>query len=116
MHLYCQKCGTQCSDDEKYCHQCGTSLMRTEELAGSEYKEKVQGGTVYIILGWIFFALSLFFIPILFGAGTVIMGYLVKKSGRDTHGIVMMVLGVAGAILGMIIGAVIGAAAFLSGY
>ncbi|MBS4175254.1 hypothetical protein KHA87_18500 [Bacillus sp. FJAT-49736] len=57
-----------------------------------------------MVLGWIFFAISLLFIPILFGAGSVIMGYLVRKRGKETHGTVMMILGVAGGLLGVLIG------------
>jgi ABC-type branched-subunit amino acid transport system permease subunit len=60
---------------------------------------------LYIILGWIFFGISLLLIPLLFGAGAFVMGYLTRKQpGRETHGVILMVFAVAGAILGVFIG------------
>lgn len=67
-------------------------------------------GTAYVVLGWIFFALSFVIIPILFGAGAFIMGFLVYRTRSHTHGVVLMVMAVAGAILGMLIGVVVGLA------
>lgn len=65
---------------------------------------------LYITLGWIFTGLSLLIIPILFGAGGFIMGALLYKlEKRHAHGIILMALSVACAILGMLIGFMIGA-------
>lgn len=110
--MFCTKCGAECRNGEKFCPQCGSALQM--EVAAAidppgqyQYQSSIpegKGGTTYVVLGWIFFAISLLFIPILFGAGTVIMGYLVRKSNRETHGTIMMILGVAGGILGAIIG------------
>lgn len=114
IHLFCTNCGVKCSNEDKFCHQCGTLLKQDIAIDGdSSVQFQSQGqnhqdGTVYIVLGWILFGMSLLFVPILFGAGSVIMGYLVKKRGRETHGTIMMILGVAGGILGCIIGAAVG--------
>lgn len=111
--MFCSKCGTKSKNEDNFCSQCGTAL--TLEIAttietsvrnlnnGQPRKE----GTVYIVLGWIFIAISLLFFPILFGPGSVIMGYMVRKSGRIRHGTIIMILGVVAAILGMIIGALV---------
>ncbi|HEY2419862.1 MAG TPA: zinc-ribbon domain-containing protein [Neobacillus sp.] len=111
--MFCTKCGTECSNEEKFCHQCGT-VLHPEVAAALENSSQIQSqvqarqsGTTYVVLGWVFFAMSLLFVPVLFGAGTVIMGYLVRKNRNITHGTVMMILGVAGAILGTLLGAAI---------
>ncbi|MCR2803415.1 hypothetical protein [Paenibacillus soyae] len=72
-------------------------------------EREVKDGTVYVVLGWIFFGLSFLFIPILFGAGAFIMGFLVYKKRSQTHGVVLMVMSVVGVVLGMLIGFIVGA-------
>lgn len=59
---------------------------------------------LFIILGWICTGISLIFIPILFGAGGVIFGYLLRSKGKVQHGTIMMIAGVACAILGVLLG------------
>lgn len=72
-----------------------------------------QQNNLYLILGWVFAGLSLAVIPILFGAGAFVMGFLVRKQpGRETHGMIIMVFAVAAAVLGMIIGAAIGSGGY----
>jgi hypothetical protein len=61
-------------------------------------------GTTYVVLGWIFFGISLLFIPILFGAGTFIMGFLTYRVRSQIHGVILMVFSVVGVVLGMLIG------------
>lgn len=69
--------------------------------------EKTEG-TAFIVLGWAFFAISLLFIPVLFGAGTFIMGFLTYRGRSQTHGMILMVFGVVGAILGTLLGFFVG--------
>jgi len=52
---------------------------------------------LFIILGWVF-------IPILFGAGGVIFGYLLRNKGQVQHGTIMMIAAIACAILGFVLG------------
>lgn len=69
-----------------------------------------QKNNTYLILGWVFCAISLAFVPILFGAGAFIMGYLTRKQpGRDLHGMIIMVFAIACTVLGMLIGFASGA-------
>lgn len=111
--MFCPKCGVQIDQDANYCSSCGKSIMEdvaqnsvvldNQSVVGNETKSD---GLVYKILGWFFFAVSLLFIPIIFGAGAFIMGYLLRKSDKqnENHGTILMVMGVAGAILGMLLG------------
>lgn len=71
-------------------------------------EQNQQQGTVYIVLGWIFFATSLLLVPILFGAGTFIMGFLTYRVRSQVHGVILMVFAVVGALLGSIIGYIVG--------
>lgn len=67
--------------------------------------EQKQNNT-YLTLGWVFFGISILLFPVLFGAASFVMGYLTRKQpGKETHGFILMVAAVAGAIFGMLIGA-----------
>lgn len=110
--MYCSNCGNELDANSVFCSACGTQInekkesvpyQRTTHDTPVHYNPK-KGKKIYIVFGWLFFAISLLFIPILFGAGTVIMGYLVRKENNETHGVVLMVMGVAGAILGSLLG------------
>lgn len=69
-------------------------------------QQNPQQNNTYLILGWVFCGISLLFIPLLFGAGAFVMGYLTRKQpGRETHGFIMMVFAIAVAILGVLLGA-----------
>jgi len=70
----------------------------------SEEKNKNNNVQLFIILGWISTALSVLFIPILFGAGGVIFGYLLRTKGQVQHGTIMIIAAVACAILGFLLG------------
>lgn len=60
--------------------------------------------TLFIILGWISTAVSLLFVPILFGAGGVIFGYLLRSKGQVQHGTIMMIAAIACGIFGVVLG------------
>lgn len=64
-------------------------------------------GTVYVVLGWVFFAISILFFPIIFGAGSFIMGFMTYRVRSQVHGVILMVFSVVGVILGMLIGFIV---------
>jgi hypothetical protein len=106
--MFCTNCGTQVKEEARFCSACGSKINAQEKVETS-IESPTQpvpnsSGTVYVVLGWIFFGISLLFIPILFGAGAFIMGYLVRKSGQETHGTILMILAIAGAIFGTLLG------------
>lgn len=111
--MFCPHCGVQIDQDAHFCSSCGKSIMEnTAQNSATPGNPSIPGnetnsnGLVYKILGWFFFAVSLLFIPIIFGAGAFIMGYLLRKSDKrnESHGTILMVMGVAGALLGMLLG------------
>lgn len=116
--MYCRKCGKEIADESKYCQFCGSS-QETVEVTGieivkksteqtlSEMKEQIvhgqETGKLYLIIGWVSMVVSLVFIPIVFGAVAVIMGYLYREKD-EKMGTVLMIAGVAGAIFGVLLG------------
>ena len=86
--MYCRKCGKEITNESKYCQFCG-ALQET--------------GKLYLIIGWISMVVSLAFIPVVFGAVAVIMGYLYREKDEQM-GTILMIAGVAGAIFGVLLG------------
>lgn len=111
--MFCSNCGFQVNHGGNFCSSCGSKLALQQATGENTFNDQTithvqsspnNNGTVFVILGWVFFAISLIFIPILFGAGAFIMGYLVRKNSNETHGTILMVMAIAGAVLGMLIG------------
>lgn len=111
--MYCTNCGKEVQQDAAFCSSCGTKIgdYETTELNQDRYVQANDQGRIYVILGWVFFGISILFIPIIFGAGAFVMGFLTYRVRSQTHGVILMVFSVAGAILGMLLGA-----AFVEGY
>lgn len=116
--MYCRKCGKEITDESKYCQFCG-ALQETDETTGAdavkksteqtinEMKEQIvhgqETGKLYLIIGWISMVVALAFIPVVFGAVAVIMGYLYREKD-EKMGTILMIAGVAGAIFGVLLG------------
>lgn len=116
--MYCRKCGKEITDESKYCQFCG-ALQETDETTGAdavkksteqtinEMKEQIvhgqETGKLYLIIGWISMVVSLAFIPVVFGAVAVIMGYLYREKD-EKMGTILMIAGAAGAIFGVLLG------------
>ena len=116
--MYCRKCGKEITDESKYCQFCG-ALQETDETTGAdavkksteqtinEMKEQIlhgqETGKLYLIMGWVSTVVSLVFVPVAFGAVAVIMGYLYRDKD-EKMGTVLMIAGIAGAILGVLLG------------
>jgi len=116
--MYCRNCGKEIANGSKYCQYCGI-LQENSEATGQEIikrstdqtfnevkKQITQGqesGKLYLIIGWISMVISLLFIPVLFGAIAVIMGYLYRDKD-EKMGTILMIAGVSGAIFGILFG------------
>lgn len=118
MNVYCSKCGKQIEEGSKFCPFCGTAQECNATSGGELIKQgaeetfkdvrnqidqKKQNGQLYLIVGWVSMVVSLLFIPVLFGAIAVIMGYLYRDKD-EKMGTILMIAGVAGGILGVLIG------------
>jgi len=100
---YCEKCGAEVSENSNFCNVCGTSLNKSSQLSSINTQQAHQNNHVYAVLGWVFCGIAILFIPIIFGAGAVVFGYLYRKID-ETHGTIIMIAGVACAIIGMLLG------------
>lgn len=116
--MYCRKCGKEITDESKYCQFCGAlqetggttgveEVKKSTEQALNEMKEQIvhgqETGKLYLIIGWVSMVVSLVFIPVVFGAVAVIMGYLYREKD-EKMGTILMIAGVAGAIFGVLLG------------
>lgn len=116
--MYCKNCGKEIDEGVKFCPSCGVSQKNrqahTEQISPKieksigEFKEQIAkgklNGKLYMIIGWVSVVISLLFIPVLFGAVGVVMGYLYRDHD-EKHGTILMIAGVTGALLGMLLGA-----------
>jgi MFS family permease len=59
---------------------------------------------VFLILGWIFTALTLFILPFLFGPAAIVMGALAIRRGAKTQGILIIALSILFFILSIVLG------------
>lgn len=114
--MYCSQCGRQAASLDRYCISCGAALNRVGTIGDAPPSDPRTGAATaaknektYLTLGWIFFGLSFFFVPMVFGAGALVMGILVLRGGNQPKGILLIVLAVAGAVIGTFLGAMVGA-------
>jgi hypothetical protein len=77
------------------CQSCG-SVTFQQEASSSSKKQ----GITYVILGWLFFAISLVFMPLLFGIGAVFMGIMTFCERSQVHGAILTFFAATGLILG----------------
>lgn len=70
-------------------------------------QQKDNNALVFIILGWVFSALSLIVLPIIFGPAGIVFGALTISKGKKTHGIIIIVAAIVFAILGFTLGYII---------
>lgn len=123
--MFCSNCGSRLEEDAAYCHSCGApakgnipenqhieTVIQNQTQKPIESGRDLNNGTVYVALGWVFFGLSFLIIPILFGAGAFIMGFLTYRVRSQTHGVILMVMAVVGTVLGIIIGIIVASASY----
>ncbi|MEH7502660.1 hypothetical protein V7152_11690 [Neobacillus drentensis] len=77
------------------CQSCGSVTLHHEAATSSKSK-----GIIYVILGWLFFAISLVFMPLLFGVGAVFMGIMTFLERSQVHGAILTFFAATGLVLG----------------
>jgi uncharacterized membrane protein YvbJ len=101
--MFCSKCGEDAPKGIMYCPSCGGKVTSEapEPITDSNQVVRKSTGKVYAVLGWLFFAISLLVFPIIFAAGSFIMGVLTFKQSK-IHGVILMVLAIVGFFSGAI--------------
>ncbi len=77
------------------CQSCGSVTLHHEAASTSKSK-----GIMYAVLGWLFFAISLLFMPLLFGVGAVFMGVMTFLERNQVHGAILTFFAAIGLVLG----------------
>jgi hypothetical protein len=77
------------------CHNCGVTKM-ADKATDSNKKR----GLIFTVFGWIFFAISLVFMPILFGAVALCMGIITFFERSQVHGAILTIFAASGLIIG----------------
>ncbi|MEH7332520.1 hypothetical protein V7161_07785 [Neobacillus drentensis] len=90
------------------CQNCGKLTLINEEHSSNK---KV--GIYYPLVGWMFFFISLVFIPLLFGALAFCMGLLTYFERNKVHGVILMCFAAAGLILGSMISFMVAGTMFI---
>ncbi|MCL6571080.1 MAG: hypothetical protein K6T88_05275 [Bacillus sp. (in: Bacteria)] len=93
--MYSSKSESYSAVDANICENCRSATITHEETATTKGT-----GITYIVLGWLFFAISLLFVPIIFGAGAFLMGILTFNGRSQTHGVILMFFAAVSFILG----------------
>lgn len=90
------------------CQSCGTIAVNYEEAALNQKK-----GIYYVVLGWMFFAISLLFMPILFGGGALVMGFLTYHERSQIHGLILMFFASVGLVIGSLFSFIVAGTMFI---
>ena len=130
---FCSKCGTKAGNDSKFCASCGQTLnfgTQSQNIReapptiplysqqptspnsfsqGNYQQNKSQNGLV--TGAYICAAMSLLFIPILFGPLGVVLGIIANSNGDERGSTAAIVSGVC-TVVGMVIGMLVFAATF----
>lgn len=132
--MYCHHCGVKLHEGSEFCHSCGTKVAEPELQQPpithapinhtSQYSEppKAKKGTAFIVIGWVAFGLTLVlclyptYVQIIFGLIALVMGILVINVRSQTHGIILSILAVVGALSSIGIGHAIKTAIYQSYY
>jgi hypothetical protein len=82
-------------------------------LMESKYLQINKGSVAFVVFGWIFFTISLLFIPILFGAAAFFMGLLTFWERSQVHGAILMAFAALGTILGTLFSFIVAGSFFI---
>jgi hypothetical protein len=83
------------------CESCG-NVSATHNHAQGE-----STGITFVIVGWISFVISIIFMPLLFGATALGMGFMVFNLRNQLHGAVLMFFGAASMVLGTLFSVIV---------
>lgn len=90
------------------CQSCGSVTMSYEKTS---YNKK--RGLTYAVLGWLCTAISLLFMPILFGAVAVAMGFLTYSERSKTHGALLISIAFICLVLGSLVSFIVAGTMFI---
>lgn len=90
------------------CHSCGRASLKHQNKTTSKIM-----GLAYALFGWVFFAISLLFLPIVFGSASMLMGFLLYHNRSQVHGMILMFFAMVGLVIGTLISVVVAGTIFI---
>jgi len=96
--IYCQNCGNDMPPISDYCDECGVEVGT---VATDETNRRLKAS------GIISAAISLVFLPIVFGPIAIICGYLLYDRGDEEWGKWIAVGGFVAMVIGIVLGVVV---------
>lgn len=109
--IYCPKCGALNAVGSIFCVKCGAQLSvdNSQQKVTEEHEHnfKTDGNAhsnsiLLLTLGWLSAAVSIFFIPTVFGGTGVALGF-VERRVNTTQGTILIIASIVCGILGVII-------------
>lgn len=91
-----------------YCQNCGNITLTHNEAVANK-----KSGLSFVVFGWLFLAVSLIFMPILFGVAALAMGFMVFHERSELHGIVLMMLALASTVIGTLFSFIVSGTMFI---
>lgn len=104
--MYNSQNGSYSVANSSVCQSCGNVTLSYEKSTSNK-------GTLYAVLGWVFFAISLLFMPLLFGAAALFMGFMTYTVKSEIHGLILMVFGAVGLVLGSLFSFIVAGTMFI---
>jgi hypothetical protein len=94
-----------------YQTQSEAATVEVTQVVNSQ--TQLSKGTGYMVAGWIFFAISLLFVPILFGAAAFFMGLMTYWEKSEFHGVILMGFAALGTIFGTMLAFMVAGTLFI---
>ena len=94
---FCPNCGKKIELSSDFCPNCGYNLKSEKESRNISISFKNEDkATLYTYLGWGCAIVSLLLVPLLFGAGGVVLGYLLStKEATKNRGVILIIFSIA---------------------
>ncbi|WP_147534647.1 hypothetical protein [Bacillus marasmi] len=96
------------SQNGSYCQNCGNITLAHDGVVA-----KKKSGLAFVVFGWLFLAISLIFMPILFGVAALAMGFMIYHERSELQGIVLMVLAAASTVIGTLFSFIVSGTMFI---
>lgn len=96
------------SQSGSYCQNCGNITLANDGAVATK-----KSGLTYVALGWLFLAISLIFMPIIFGVAALAMGFMTYHERNELHGIMLMVFAATSTVLGTLFSFIVSGTMFI---
>jgi uncharacterized membrane protein YvbJ len=98
----CKECGKKFSETSKFCPNCGKEYRKTTKV---KLTQNVSDDyLIYAVLGFIFAFISIFLFPPVFGGLAIWFSRIIKKKGKESLSITLLVISITAMVIGLVVG------------